>query len=263
MPGWMDWFTLKRDPAIPICRQSEIGTVRVESGCLLLGDPTYISDMTRIDGIPSGEHSVHALSVRYPAGFSRLAKIGIRFQPGITDSQRKIGGFDVESGMAVVADCDVIQQHWAEVGPARIGISCGKDSRRVAKLIEKQFGVKWVPRSITSMKSVQPISEQLEEQITAYLQTFPEFEKYTFIYFSIHTENSYDRVAASLQNGAWNEVELDPISHAALLVMSTGYGDGQYDLFGIFQGNKLLGIECEFFGVEMDEALIGAPALCY
>lgn len=263
MPNWMDWFKLKRGPAIPVCQQSEIGTVRVESGCLLCGDPSFPDEMTRIEGIPSGEHPVYALSVRYPAGFSRLAKFGIRFRPGVTDSQRSIGGICVESGMAVVVDCDVIKKYWTDVGPARIGIAYGNTSPLVSKLIEKKFGVKWVRYSICSLQSVQPISEQLEEQITAYLQTFPEFAKYPFLHFSILTENSYDRVAASLHDEAWTEVELDATSHAALLVMSSGYGDGQYDLQGLFQGETLLGMECKFFGAEMDEVLTGAPELRY
>ncbi|MDB5340978.1 MAG: hypothetical protein JWN70_6597 [Planctomycetaceae bacterium] len=263
MQGWMDWFKLKRGPAVSVCQQTEVGTIRVDSGCLLFGDPSYVSELARIEGIPPGEHSVQALSVRYPGGFSRLAKIGIRFQPGTTDSQRSIGGIYVGSGMVVAVDSEDCQKYWTEVGPARIGHSSGKDSPRVAKLIEKRFGVKWVPHSIISMRSVQPISEQLEEQITAYLQTFPEFANYTFIDFSIRTENSCERVAASLNADAWSEVELDTTSHAALLAMSSGYGDGNYDLQGIFQGDKLLGMECEFFGAEMDEALIGVPALRY
>ncbi len=263
MPSWLDWFKLKRGSSKPICQQTEIGEICIESGTLLFGDPADFSSFVSIDGIPPGSYPVQALTIRYPAGFSRVAKVGIRFQPGDTESQRKIGGVGVDSGMVVAIDAKVYKSCWKEVGPGRIGVSSGKDFPKVTKLIEQRFGVKWEPRSICSAKSIQPISEQLEAEITAYLQTFPEYSEYTFIYFSIDTENSNDRVAASLHDCAWNELELDSDGDAALLAISAGYGDGCYDLYGIFQGDKLLGMECEFIGAEMDEALQDAPSLRY
>lgn len=264
MPSWLEWFKLKRGPSKPVCRQLEIGEVHIESGTLLFGDPAELDAFTRIDGIPPGSYSVQALTIYYPkGGFSRVAKIGIRFRPGTADSQKKIGDIGGESSMIMAVDADTLKTHWQEVGPARFGITSGKDCSKIAKLIQKRFGMKWEPRSICSAKSVQPISEELEAEITAYLETFPEYGRNSFLYFYVETENSYQRIAQSLCENAWSEVELDPASHASVLAFTSGYGDGWYELTGIFKGETLLGIESEFITADMDDALKDAPAFRY
>lgn len=227
MPSWLEWFKLKRGPSKPVCRQLEIGEVCIESGCLLFGDPAELTASTTIDDIPLGSHSVQALTIYYPkGGFSRVAKIGIRFRPGTEESRKKIGDIGGESSMIMAVDADTLKTHWQEVGPARFGISSGQSYPKVTKLIQKRFGIKWEPRSICSAKSVQPISEELEAEITAYLETFPEYASNSFLYFYVETENSYQRIARSLGENAWSEVELDPVSHASVLAFSSGYGDG-------------------------------------
>jgi len=109
----------------------------------------------------------------------------------------------------------------------------------------------------------QPISQQLEARITAYLQTFPEYAEYTFMYFRVETKNSFDRILEAVADRLWDEVILDESSGASLLVVSAGFGDGTYPVEGLCGGGELRAVEVEFIGPAQDEMLKAFPLLRY
>lgn len=260
----LGWFKRWRQPVQPIVRPTVLGEVACRSSVLLIADPMSFYDPIRVEGVPPGRHSVHASMIRYPEGGERIAKIAIRFRPGQGKVRKPLGSVGVDSGMAALIDENAYQQHWKEVGPERIGRTIGpKDHCRVAKLIGDKFGLRWREVDFLSAEFAEPISEELEERITAFLQTFSEYATYTFMYFSVKTRNSMDRVYEAMRDRSFAEVVLDDRGDARLLAMTAGFGDGRYAVEGQFDDGELVAVEVEFIGPDQDEVLKAFPILRY
>jgi hypothetical protein len=251
-------FKRKRVPESPTVRQTRIGGVQIHSGTLLLADP-FTLDGLRITGIPSQRVPVVAQLIRYPEGGQRVAKIGLRFRPGQVESRQTLGAIGVDSAKVVLLDARTYDQCWEDVGPERLGRTM---DRQVAKRIETKFGLK-SRRSAPYWEFVESISAELEARITAYLKTFPEYAQHTFIYFRIETKNTCTRISEALRERLWAEMMLDENSGANLLAVSSGFGDGQYSIEGLYGSGELLGAEVEFIGPAQDAILEAFPILRY
>jgi hypothetical protein len=132
----------------------------------------------------------------------------------------------------------------------------------VAGLIEKRFGLKWRPLNGFQSQFLEPIDEALEREITEYLQTFKEYADYPFMYFRVET-NNIDRVLEAMSESSFREVVLndDGDETKSLIAFSSGFGDGSYDLVGVYSEDQLLAIEMTFIGPEQDRILEGFPLL--
>lgn len=259
------WFKRKRVPEAPTYSQTRIGELEVYSGTILLADP-MVWDL-RVEGVPEGRHPVWAMLIEYPEGGTRVARIGLAFSPGApeeTNEQRKLGTIGVDSGSVIAVDEQTLKECWKDVGPERIGLTgTPQHHRKVARLIEKEFGLRWREVNFLQSQFLEPISEELEERITAYLQTFPEYAEFTFMYFRVQTKNTFERVMDAMDDRLWNEVVLDEESGRSLLVISSGFGDGCYDAVGLFRGEELVAVEVEFIGPAQDKVLEAFPMLRY
>lgn len=256
------WLKRRRKPEPPTVYQQVIGQLKCQSHVLLLADPAIFHPV-RAEGIPTGEHSVHARLIRYVEGGERIAKIAIRFRPGEARERLRLGSIAVDSAMVVAVDEQTFHSHWKEVGVERIGRTGIFDHRKVAKLIGDEFGLKW--REIDSARAefTEPISEELEKRITDFLKTSPKYADYPFMYFQIATCNSADRVFEGIRDRSWCELVLDSDSGASLLAVTSGFGDGEYEVEGLYDGGELLALEVEFIGPAQDRILEAFPMLRY
>jgi hypothetical protein len=240
-----------------------IGEVQVLSGVLLLADPMHIYDPIRIEGVPQGQVPVRAQVICYPEGGQRIAKVGFTFQPGAPEKRQALGTIGVDSAKVIAVDADVYQRHWKEVGSERIGHIGIPEHRKVARLIEKKFGLKsWQVNPITS-EFEGSISEELEARIVEYLQTFPEYAEFTYMYFSVKTMNTFECIQEAMRDRLWTEVILDESSGARLLAFVSGFGDGSYPAEGLYSSQGIVGAEIELIGPAQDEILEAFPILRY
>lgn len=258
-----NWFRRLRSTAVPGVHQTTAGELKVPSGALILTDPMDLSAPVRVEGIPPGQYPIHALVIHYPQGGKRVARLGLSFRPGQVQARRTLGTVDVSSAKVVAVDAASFETCWREVGLARVGItSTPGDHRRVARLIERRFGL--TAREVNFLSSCfeEPISEELEERITSYLATFPEYA-HTFMYFRVETRNTAELVSQAMGDRLWAEVPLGTDGGSSLLAFRSGFGDGGYPVLGLYGPDDLLGIEVEFIGPAQDEVLKAFPMLRY
>jgi hypothetical protein len=133
--------------------------------------------------------------------------------------------------------------------------------RKVATLIAKKFGLKWRPLNGFQSIFLEPIPEDLEHEITEYLKTFAEYADYPFMYFRVETNNTFDRIQEAMSDASWAEVALTEDADEGLVVFTSGFGDGSYDLVGVYGDEGLLAAEITFIGPEQDKLLEGFPFL--
>ena len=251
----MGWFNRKPKPTV---RDERIGTVRTDSGTLLLADPTYLSaDSLRIDGLPPGVHPVTARLIRYPEGGQRVAAIALGVRPGRGD-RRPLGEVGVDSAKVALLDEQAYRDHWHDVGPERVGVSISEDAIR---LIGERFGLRWRRRDDCYFAFDEPIPVAREADIRAFLAGQPKYAKFAAIHFMIRTGDTAGRVADALLERWWAEVELAP--GAGVFAVSSGFGDGSYPVEGVYGPDGLRAVEVTFIGPEQDELLAAFPALRY
>lgn len=133
----------------------------------------------------------------------------------------------------------------------------------MARLIEQRFGLTSHEVSFLSSRFDEPISEELEEQITAFLKTFPEYAAFPFMYFRVETGNTAERVRDAMRDRLWSEVPLAAGGDQGLLAVTSGFGDGRYKVVGLFGQERFLGIEIAFIGPAQDEVPKAFPILRY
>ncbi len=259
-----NWFGRKRRPQAPTTAGATLGALEISSGSLLIADPKYLYDPVRIDGVPPGRLVVQAEVIQYPEGGRHIKKIDLQFRSGQFESRRELGKIGVDSACVVLIDAETYERFWNEVGPERIGLtSTPNDHLRVAELIRKQFGLK--SREVSSLHSrfLDPISEEMESRIIAFLKTFPEFAKFPFMYFRVETGNTFTKLQQAKSNRPWCQMVLDEASGANLFAVTSGFGDGSYCVEGLYGSQELLGVEVEFIGHEQDKVLESFPYLRY
>jgi hypothetical protein len=236
-----------------------IGEVHLLSKALVLGDPSAMYQAVRIEHLPPGCYPVHAQVIRYPEGGERIARIEMNFRTDKIEEHQTLGSIGVDSAKVIALDASIFETHWKEVGAERIGMSHPK----VAGLIGKQFNLNWRKVNFLQCEFTQPISEDLEERIMAYLQTFPEYAKFPFIQFQIRTMNSYDKIVDGMKEVNWKTIVLDEVYGASLLAFRSGFGDGEYEVKALFGAGELQGFEIEFIGPGQDKILEAFPMLRY
>ena len=227
-----------------------IGEVAISSGSLLIADSMHFGEPVQVEGIPPGRVPVEADIIRYPEGGRHIKKIAINVRPGQVESRRVLGQVRVDSARVVLLDAATYQQFWQEVGPERIGLtSTPNEHLRVAKLIQQQFGLKFREVSILHSRCLEPISEEMETRIIAFLKTIPKYSQFTFMYFRVQTGNTVERLNQAMLNRLWCELVLDESSAANLVAVASGLGDGSYFVEGLYGPRELVGFEVEFIGL--------------
>lgn len=63
----------------------------------------------------------------------------------------------------------------------------------------------------------------------------------------IHTGSTYERIADSMaKRGRWATLPFANGKPGLTVAFETGMGDGIYPVYGLFRGDKLIGIELDF-----------------
>jgi len=255
------WLNRKRDPDPPGVSRETLGRVSCHSGTLLVGDPTSLCDAVRVEGIPPGRVPVVVELIRYPEGGSRVAMVRLHIWDGEPDSRQTLGESGVDSGKVVVVDARTQEECWKEVGPDRVGIACSPKHREVAELIARRFGLRHRQLNFIRSEFLEPITDEREAEITGYLQTFPEYAAFPFMFFRVHTNNTVDRIWAAMEDRVWAEVAIGTRPDENLIAVTSGFGDGHYTVEGLCRGGELLALEVRFIGPDQEPLLEAFPAL--
>jgi hypothetical protein len=223
------------------------GTLKVSSGVVLIGDLAMFPDEIQLDNIPPGDHPVVAQVIDYPNGDRRVASVELLFSRVVTGTPEPVGEVGIDSATVALVDAKTREQLWEYEGSARVGVLSSPQHRKIAKLLQKRFGLKSVTVSFVRSESVEPVSKELEEEIVAYLKTFSEYAEVPFMFFRVETRNSSQQLRDNLrEHGLWGELVLDKVSGANVLAFTTGFGDGCYPVYGVRADGRLAKVLIEF-----------------
>jgi hypothetical protein len=261
-----NWFKRKRQPKPPTFSQVAIGELHVPSGKVQIADPMFLGPFDSTYGVvvevPVSKIAVQALLIRYPEGGQRIARIGLFFGEPPPDSRQRLGEVGVDSATVVLVDPAAVAQYWKNVGPERLGWVGIPGGERLARLIARRFAL--TPRfNGLNWEFEDPISESLEEQIREYLKTVPGYDGFAYVFFHVKTWNTHDQIREAMSGRGWCEFVLDEASGASLFALPSGFGDGTYQVEGLYRSGQLIGVEVEFIGPDQDEILEAFPVLRY
>jgi hypothetical protein len=219
----------------PTATQSFLGTLKLRSGTLALGDPQYLPSL-EVPDLAADEVTISAKMWNYPSGAATVTALTLGLgDDSAVDSQRKIGEVGIDSAKLVVADKADIEEHWTDVGKDRIGVISTARDDTVLRALQNRFKLKTVRVNPVRAEVVGPVAESLQREIEDYLKSIPKYADYPFMYFRVQTNNSFDRV--NYLKKAWDFIPVGNESAPLMFVCGTGRGDGTYDVHCGFSGN--------------------------
>ncbi len=167
--------------------------------------------------------------LRYPNGVATVASLQIAFAEHSDGSTEQLAGeIGIDSAKVVIADTEQARTHWTETGPDRIGVISTARNQKLHKQLKKRFKLKTEQINAVRAQTIDPVSEELEREIEEYLQSFPEFAKFTFMYFYVQTNNSFDRV--NFTDATWQNLPIGNSPEPMMFACCTGRGDGVYSV---------------------------------
>jgi hypothetical protein len=221
------------------------GEVRVESGALLLSDPSYLPDeladlTVRVEGVPDGSWPVEAWRQTMREGGERAMRMRVVWRSGAISARRQLGQVGVDSALIAAIDPARVARDWVEVGPLRTGTIGGLDKEKLADLL-RAWGTAVGQGDAWSMPLIEPVSVADEARIKKLIE-----DNHLRALLSITTGNTLDRLFERLGNGDWAELPQADGTPGLVVACVTGYGDGSYPVYGLYQGNTLVGVEVDF-----------------
>jgi hypothetical protein len=178
---------------LPATVDQHLGTLKVRSGALVLGDPQYIPSL-ELPNIAADEAAISARLWQYPSGGATV--IALRINLGACsqcDPATKIGQLAIDSAALVIADKADFDEHWTDTGPDRIGVISTAPDDKLLRELTRRFKLRTVQVDSISAEIVGAVSESLEREIKEYLRSIPEYAQFPFMEFHVRTNNSFDR----------------------------------------------------------------------
>lgn len=230
-----EWFrrVLSLKPGEPTAMTKVLGKLKLRSGTLSLGDPQHLPDL-EVPNLAADEVTISASLLRYSSGATIVQALKLELGPSANGAFQKIGAVGIDSAKLVVADKADIDEHWTQVGMDRLGVISTAGDDTVLRLLTKQFKLKTIRVNAVRAEVVGPVSEALAREIEDFLKSDPDYADFPFMYFSVQTNNSFDR--ANNMKDAWAFMPVGNADAPRMFVCGTGRGDGCYD------------VECEFAG---------------
>ena len=183
-----------------------------------------------IADLASNTATFSAELLRYPDGAVNVATLHISFSEYSDDlSEKLVSEIGIDSAKIVVAETEAAIVHWAETGIDRIGEITTARDQRVHQLLKQQFRLKTKQVDALTAEIVGPVSEQLELEIVDYLKSIPEFADFPHIYFSVRTNDSFERV--NFMRRAWQFLPVGNDPEPTMFACGTGRGDGVYKVY--------------------------------
>lgn len=220
----------------PITVDRFLGRLEVKSGSILLGDPQDVAGGVEIANISVDQIEISASLWKYPLG--RESVIALRLElgkPTRDGVRRKVGEVGIDTATLVIVDKVDFKENWAEVGNDRIGFISTRRDDAVLQILTTEFRLKTTRDNQFTARIADPVSNELEEEIIAYLKTKPEYADYPFLHFCVHTNNTFDRTME--MKGAWEFMPVGNEPTPLMFVSGTGRGDGVYDVEVDFEGD--------------------------
>lgn len=218
----------------PCVTTKVLGRLKLRSGVLTLADPQYLPGL-EVPNIAGDTVEISASLWRYPSGAALVASLMLRFgELAGAGARRRVGGIGIDSAKLVVGDKADIEEHWTETGKDRIGVISTAPNDTVLRLLTKRFQL--TTRRVNRVRAevVGPVSEQLAEEIEAFLKADPKYADFPFLHFWVQTNNSFER--ANYLAKAWDFIPIGNSPTPLMFVSGTGRGDGRYDVWGEFVG---------------------------
>lgn len=233
--GMIDDLNAEVGGGKPTVEQGFLGTLKLRSGTLVLGDPQNVCEL-EVPGIVAPEITISAKSWRYPSGAETVTALTLGLgDDTVMDSHRKIGEVGIDSAKLIVADRADIEEHWTDVGKDRIGVISTARDDALLRDLRKRFKLQTVQVNPIRAEVVGPVSESLEKAIEGYLKSIPMYADYPFMYFHVQTNNTFDR--ANHLTKSWNFIPVGNEPTPLMFVCQTGRGDGTYDVHCGFSGD--------------------------
>lgn len=236
------------DVEVSSTREQELGMMKVESGIILASDPCYLDNWeegaAKVADIPVGDFPV-ILTINNTNGDQRVFKAAIKFSAAEPTSKSLVGHVPVDSGSACFIDESTFKLYYKAIGPDRIGEFFGKNHEKTAQKVKKRFSLDYVVDSDFSSHITTPVTEEMEKEILSYLG---KYDKYPA--FSVKTNNTYDQIVSGMDKtyvhtyGTVNLI-MDETSKANVVAFSSGYGDGDYNLYAYYADNQIVKLELD------------------
>jgi len=228
----------------PVIERHFLGTLKLRSGTLILGDPQNPSSV-EIPNVPAAEVGVSARLWRYPSGSQRVAALTLALgEEGKVGLSRTVGEVPIDSAKLVVLDKRDFKEHWTEVGPDRIGVISTVPDDAVLRLLTRQFRLRTVRVDRIHAQVVGPVSIALEKEIEDYLKSIPKYASFPYIHFRVQTNNSFER--ANHLDESWDFIPVGNADEPLTFVCATGHGDGSYDVKCSYSGEVPIALTIEF-----------------
>lgn len=230
----------------PAVVNRRLGELPLRSGAIIIGDPQYVPGLEVAD-IAASQVAFSANLRRYPNGSEAVMSLALHFgdeSEFLGGERRKIGEIAIDSAKLVIADKLDFEESWTDVGPDRIGVISTAPDDTVLRLLTKRFKLKTVRRHRVRTEIVEPVSAELEREITTFLEADPKYGRWPFLYFRVQTNNSFER--ANFCTAAYQLLPIGRNASPLMLVCETGHGDGSYDVEGVFDGAILKSIFIRF-----------------
>lgn len=220
-----------------------VGVVEVPSGSLLVADPSYLPEvddtlMTRAQGIKPGSYPVEIQIRNIARTGDRVWRARVLFKEGVRSASRRLGSAATDSATLAFVDPHFLNDQWVTTGPLREACVIGADKAKVSALAEADGY--HVRADGACVQIIEPLSEPEEQRLNGLIDA----QGYKG-YVLLHTGNSYDRLSDALKQTdyQWGALPFEDGREAWIVAFESGQGDGEYPVYGLYQGSELVGME--------------------
>jgi hypothetical protein len=222
-----------------------VGSVKISSGSILISDPSYLpeiqDDLSITFDVPPGIYEVSVLQADMGEWGQRIVQARVIFTSQAFVNKRKLGSVGIDSATLAVVDPLQLQSEWIEVGSHRDGVIIGVDQNQISDLLE-QNGYRIGERTEWGNTLIDPVSQDDEAKFGALIES-----NGLHGMVLVSTGNSYDQLIDKMTtNEAWADLSFADGRQGFVVAFSTGLGDGEYPVYGLYNGPTLVGVEIDF-----------------
>ena len=242
----------------PTPERATLGRLELPSQSLALADPQNAEGPFVISGLPAGGVEIVATLFRYPSGTCQIGDIEFRSLCECSHGDvRRLCEIGIDSAKIVAADKQQLASHWTKTGRDRIGLILTARDHQLRRLLCRKFRLQTTQRNALRAEIVGRVSESLEREITEYLQSIPRYADYPFMYFYVHTNDSFER--ANFMEKEWGFLPIGNDDQPLMFICGTGFGDGCYPVDCKYSGDMVCAVTVSFISDDQFRDWQGDP----